>query len=167
MLRQLRQDHRQRAAAIILLVPQSQRHVLAIIHLVHLDQQHLDLVTIHLVAHHEMVRADQDLLARARHEMQHAGQDLLAVHLEMVLADQDLLAVHHGMVLADQEILVLQQLVHQRHQVEAASQRDLAAGHKDVAKLVAHLVNKVENQRKVINLRKLVAKNSTTWKRQS
>jgi hypothetical protein len=73
------------------------------------------------------------------------------------------------MVHAVQEILVLQQQApRQLHLVEVASQvADQALVRKDAARLVAHLVSKVVNLRKITNQKRLVDKSSTTWKLQS
>jgi hypothetical protein len=117
-----------------------------------------------------MVLAVQgQLAALLLHAMVLAVQDLWADHHEMVLAVQDLRVDHHEMVHAVQEILVLQQQVpHQLHLVEAASQvADQALVHKDAARLVAHLVSKVVNLRKITNQKRPVDKSSTTWKLQS
>jgi hypothetical protein len=87
----------------------------------------------------------------------------------MVLAVQDLRVDHHEMVHAVQEILVLQQQApRQLHLVEVASHvADQALVRKDAARLVAHLVSKVVNLRKITNQKRPVDKSSTTWKLQS
>jgi hypothetical protein len=147
---------------------------LATIHLAHQDQLHLDLATIHLAellaTVPAMVLAVQGQLAvLLLHEMVLAVQDLRVAHHEMVHAVQDLRVDHHEMVHAVQEILVLQQQApHQLHLVEVASQvADQALVHKDAARLVAHLVSKVVNLRKITNQKRPVDKSSTTWKLQS
>ena len=172
---QLHRGHQQLVAEIIhSAVPVHLRHALAIIHLVHQDQLHLDLATIHLAdllaTVPAMVLAVQGQLAvLLLHAMGLVVQDLRADHHAMVLAVQDLQADHHEMVHAVQEILVLQlQVPHQLHLEGAASQAaDQALGHKGAARLVVHLVSKVVNLRKITNQKRPVDKSSTTWKLQS